>query len=373
MKKQLVIAAGLAVLSTSAYATKARMEALGQDGERGSLLFEDSRDVFHNPAHVNDMKNYVVLETGTALAGTNEDSAATPEAEGGWYGEAGSFAYGVYLNGKRDDVEIHDDNTGDVSVLTGSTVSGRTNYAEVGNQVDIFIGGDAGMQWGVNVNLSSFKNEVAQQEQSGMGVGLGVVMGDMEAYANLGIKDESEGGLATGDKWEADMGINVGGAYKLGDYTLQLDYRTGGHTDTVSSVATERSATEITVGLGRIMETTAGKWFYNLGFYKNASEIKTGSTTIENDSNRIPLTVGFEADATSWLTLRGSASQSLRGSGESSALGSGKKIQSANTTSVATGATLNFGKLKVDGSIVTQATGTWNFDTLSRVSLHYWF
>ncbi|TNE99919.1 MAG: hypothetical protein EP326_07310, partial [Deltaproteobacteria bacterium] len=94
MKKQIIVATGLAVLSTSAWATKSRLEALGQDSN-GSYYIKDSRSIFLNPAHVNTFKNYVVSEWGTQ--NNSADSTTSPHAEGGFFREAGAFSYGVYL------------------------------------------------------------------------------------------------------------------------------------------------------------------------------------------------------------------------------------------------------------------------------------
>ena len=80
MKKHIAIAAGLAVLSTSAFATKARMNALGQGDDRGSFYIQDSRNVFRNASEVNNMTNYVVTEWGTAS--NTADSVTAPHAEG---------------------------------------------------------------------------------------------------------------------------------------------------------------------------------------------------------------------------------------------------------------------------------------------------
>ena len=63
MKKCLLIA-GLAVLSTSAYATTTRLQALGQDTTRGSFFIDDNYNVFRNAAYVNQYKNYMVTEWG---------------------------------------------------------------------------------------------------------------------------------------------------------------------------------------------------------------------------------------------------------------------------------------------------------------------
>ena len=42
--KTLVVAAGLAVLSTSAFASKARMQAMGQDATLGSFYMQDAQE-----------------------------------------------------------------------------------------------------------------------------------------------------------------------------------------------------------------------------------------------------------------------------------------------------------------------------------------
>ena len=76
MKKHLVVAAGLAVLSTGAFASKARMTALNQDhlgSSVGSFYLEDNRNVFRSSNSVNSMNNYVITEWGTSVGvGTAE-------------------------------------------------------------------------------------------------------------------------------------------------------------------------------------------------------------------------------------------------------------------------------------------------------------
>ncbi|MEM7172113.1 MAG: hypothetical protein AAF530_18225 [Pseudomonadota bacterium] len=60
--------------------------------EDGSTHFiKDTRNIFLNPERVNQYRSYVVTEWGDA--NDNDD----PNAEGGFFREAGSFAYGVYL------------------------------------------------------------------------------------------------------------------------------------------------------------------------------------------------------------------------------------------------------------------------------------
>src|SRR5690606_13118987 len=94
MKKQIAIALGLAVVSTSAFATKARLEALGEDAN-GSMFISDNRNVFLNPATINYHKDFVTLEWGDTTQAV--DAAETPRAEGGFFKASGNMVYGLYL------------------------------------------------------------------------------------------------------------------------------------------------------------------------------------------------------------------------------------------------------------------------------------
>ena len=374
MKKHLLIATGLAVLSTSAYATKARMDALGQD-ERGSFYLEDTRNVFRNASAVNQFKNYVITEWGTAA--NTDDSSTAPHAEGGFFKESGSMVYGLYMGS-----EIGTGNNTDSDLAAAGTTSrsGQT-FQEQDNTLNLFIAGDAGVEWGARIKYASNNDEQSQAhklKQSAMGVGLGVTMGDLGAFANLDLSDKSEGGAASADKWEADLGLNVGVTYSMGDMTVFAEYNKTGFEETISSVKKERADNSMSVGVARVHDVASGsRWFYDLRYTSSTNETKAGGTTTEQKDTRLPVTVGFEADATKWLTLRGSISQAvIINSNENSAK---KKASNTNTTDVAAGATLNFGKLKVDGTIGTaNATGneTGNLrldDLMSRVAVHYWF
>ena len=90
MKKQIVLATIATLATTSAYATKARMNALGQAQDRGSFYINDTRNVFRNAARVNQTNNYTVTEWGTAA---NAGAENAPNAEGGFFKNAGSFNY----------------------------------------------------------------------------------------------------------------------------------------------------------------------------------------------------------------------------------------------------------------------------------------
>jgi hypothetical protein len=373
MKKQILIATGLAVLSTSAFASKARMEALGQDADKGSFYLEDTRNVFRNASKINTFKNYVITEWGTANNAT-ADSATAPKAEGGFFREMGSFAYGVTLGSQID---------------THNVTRNAGGYQNQDNDLDLFFGGDMGVQWGARLHWAKGSSEPTggtKKEHSNIGLGLGMTMGDIEAYANMTLKDESKGGTGgAGDKFESNA-LNLGASYNFAGNKIYVDYDKNGYENTVTSTAkVEKNYTDLTIGVGRIHEVSStARLNMNLAYNSYKVEDKPATATAgETSESSLPLTLGFEADATSWLVLRGSVSQNIfinsqETKGATTATNNTKGSQS-NTTSVNAGATLNFGKLKVDGSI-GNATTSGNKtgvlktdDLLTRVGVHYWF
>ena len=71
MKKQIALAMGLAVISGSALASKARLQALGED-TNGSWFIQDNRNIFLNASHVNLNKDMVTMEWGAADSADGE-------------------------------------------------------------------------------------------------------------------------------------------------------------------------------------------------------------------------------------------------------------------------------------------------------------
>lgn len=392
--KRLVCSAlfiGATATSMNVYASKARMEALGQGAERGSDFISDTRNIFGNPADVNDLKNYIITEWGSA--NNSSDSSTTPHAEGGFFKDFGqNLAYGVYLgseinaqNANRT-VDFNNDSTNDVS------------FQNYDNAVNLFLAGDMGTKWGVNLSFAKSENGSATDynsatheiKHSAFGVGFGVSMGELAASINLDIKDESEGSNQestnfgrNSDKFEADLGTNLGVSYAFGDFTLYTGYARTGFTATGSDGTTEYkktgSETSLHAGVGHTQNVSSSSKVFIDGNIAKSTTVANAAKTVVTS---MPLTVAFETDANSWLALRGSVKQNIIiGATKNNA---GKKTTTANSTDVAAGATLKFGSLKVDGVIGTTdhnraATssaekGTLTLDNLmTRVSVHYWF
>lgn len=372
MKKNVLLVAGLCVLSTSAFASKARVEALGQDGVKGSLYINDTRSIFRNAAHVNTYKNYVVTEWGTAK---ETDSETAPRAEGGVFREMGTFAYGLYLgNNQGSALQANRNKDTDSTVATD-------NYSFLGqdNGLDLFFGGDMGLQWGARLHYAKSKNEktnlaytgttpttFGSAKNSALGISLGVIQGDIEAYFNTDLSDKSTGTfknaststapVLSSDEWKLKPSFNVGGSYKMNGFTFFGDYSNYKVEANIAGAKSTIKGNTVTVGAGRIHDVNpTARVFTNASVVLSKAEEVTGANTEKETAESLPVVVGFETDATSWLTLRASITQNvILGSTKTEETGTATvKASSANSTDIAGGATLVFGKLKVDGVIGT--------------------
>ena len=123
----------------------------------------------------------------------------------------------------------------------------------------------------------------------------------------------------------------------------------------------------------KVWETSGGaSVFYDLSV---VSQSNVGNVT-DVGSLQLPVTLGVEVKAASWLTWRASLSQSLYGTFEAA---NGDE-QSDQRTILGVGASLMYGNLQLDGTIATAANGTLGYDNgngdddvMSNVSMTYTF
>jgi len=372
MNKTLLVATGLALLSTSAYASKTRMIALGQGTDGNTLYLDDTRSIFGNAAALNNNKNYIVTEWGPSAS-----------AEGGFFREMGSFAYGLYLGSEEGARTRSAATTG----YAGAGAFGEAGMLDHDNGIDLFFAGDMGLQWGAKLHYASGETKATGThtlEQDSLGLDLGIIMGNIEAYANLDLKDESKGSTAAANTtYEADLGLNVGALYKMNDLNIFVDFtKVGAEFSSAGAAKDKTEQTTIVVGAAKVHEVSSTARVIFDARYSNISAEDTVATVkTEKTTTALPLTVAFETEANSWLTLRGSVSQNvLINKVETKTTASTTEASGSNTTTVNAGATLNFGKLKVDGAIGlgnaggTTNTGSLNLDTaLANVAVSYWF
>lgn len=359
MKKLLLVA--ISLLSVNAFATKARVAALGAS----SFNVVDSSGIFTNPLRIHQFSNLVTLETGE----TNPITTATStNAEGLFY----------YTLTEKARIAVAMGNN-DAMVQTGRTFmnaeTSGTLFVTPQNMLHLFYGLDEGeTQYAGGIFLSNFDDKTNVIKESSNGLSLGVKNGVNSAYVTLGLSNTAEAG---GKKFDG------GGYTRISLRTTQMDLMWG--LDLVSwkakqtAVATsveEESYANTNFGL-KVAKShkndTGSEVFYGANINQQTVDCKTdASATCSSKFTRttVPLFIGMEVNAADWLVVRGSVTQPLMDSYKDDATAGGINGGTAvpgstgapleygagpNKTTVAAGVGLKFNKLMIDGTLFTAA------------------
>ena len=336
MKKQIAVIAGLAVLSTGALASKARLQALGED-TYGSMFLDDARNVTLNPAHLNFHKDFVTLEWGDTSNGG--DTSSAPRAEGGMFKASGNMVYGLYFGDESDTA----------NAIRGAAMT--TNAVVESNNTSFYVAGDAGVQWGVKFTHHSYEDEANDKKSDAQRITLGMVSGNIDAFAKIGLLNKAENGAS---EFEGKGSYQLGLTYGMGDVDYMLEVR--------SIVAEEADGDEFKANYTRLgvaksykLNDKASVWtsaWYNMDNTEcdmtlcSDATVKVGSG--EEKNTYLPVKIAMEVQAKDWLTLRGSITHEVMGTTEDD---NGDKATREDTTTVAAGASLVFGDLSFDGMI----------------------
>jgi hypothetical protein len=284
------------------------------------------------------------------------------------------------------------------------------------NQVDLFYGFDAGNKYGFDLVYASGKDETRSGKDSGIALKSGVIGSNWDAHVNVSLDSKSNatdiitplgvGALSdtVAQEFKGKLGLQFGGSYNVGAHSKVFGYYKHFDWDQTDSytkyTAFHTAASGLPAALKAAFEnagqsgTIKGNFSsYYLGWgdqvpVNNGDDIFVSLSAKKTDINVefankteikhlvIPLTIGYEAKATEWLTLRGSIVQNLYGQrdnkNESSVnpvakglvaaiYGTDGKATIANSTAVNAGATLTFGQLSIDGLVGT--TGTTGTET----------
>lgn len=382
--KNILISLVLLGMGSTAYASKARLLALGQDKD-DNYFISDSRSIFVNAAYVNEYADTITMEwgdSGTAFIATASggglDTDGSPKAMGGALMTYGNLVYGVYLGNESDTGVLLHGAASDTDYATSNQLS------DADNVIDLFVAGDTGsIKWGWNFLYSKSETEdsitpVDNSKNDAMATRLGMIMGDIEAYANISLGNEADRPNTTNKaKFEGSLGFHVGGSYTMGANKLIASYKQLDWDQSFGATPVKTGAgyTKTTVGWGHTLEVGSAANVYTQAYYESTQiEIRYATDPADMNHTIVPIVVGFEAKATDWLTLRGSVKHNLMGRVKEKGIGShfsgafrnvliGKfgvqpttgttenKRTLPNSTDVSGGATLHFGKLSIDGLI----------------------
>lgn len=365
MKKQLTVALGLAVVCAPAFATKARLEALGEDNY-GSYYINDNRNIFLNPARINDNKDLVTFEFGAAgVGGSSSDAANAPRSEGGFTKSHGNLVYGLHFGNSTPTVAL-------IRGLSGGALHERQPW-------DLFVGGDAGVKWGANITYENYSagtiGSTGRIDSNSLRTRLGVVMGDIDLFTHISLANKAQN--YQGQSVEGDLGYLVGASTMVSNYKLFAEWRQVGAeyrgAATTAGAKQDIDHTLAKIGAGR-QERLNDKatLFAKLQLLRQVFEDDGGGVGAtlagRSDPNaytgagdvtsyEVPLNVGLEYAATSWLDLRASISQNLWSTIEVDPKASKKFEGRIANTAVRAGASLKFGEFAIDGLISTDGNG----------------
>lgn len=435
MKKLLVIASALTLISTSAMASQARLLALGmhETDNDGMYHISDARNIFLNPAYVNIYNNYVTSEYGqnglnisqdTTYATASKatlDNAAAPKAQGGFFKKQGDFVHGLYIG--------NESNTSSMLRIVGTSAAAALNQNPAGtskmlnsadNQIDLFFGGESAVKWGANLTYARGKDDSRSAKDSSMAIRTGAIGSNWDAHVNLSLASNAEStetgvtygttGLRTvKQEFEGKIGFHVGGSYvysgnnRVFGYVKHFGWEqkddfasyvagesigagtvVGGQTGTVKGDFTSYYA-----GWGTHYDmNTTDKVFVSIAAKKTDINGKF-ATKAEVKNLILPLSFAYEAVAKEWLTIRGSLTQNIWGTRDNKNYNSvnavGRSVIAAEfgaqgkgsvvaSTEVNGGATLTFGNLNIDGLVGFKNTGTLRTDNLlTRAAVTYKF
>ena len=367
MKQLLIIA--IALTSVNAFASRARLLSLGS-----SPHLVDPQTVFAKPFDMfNIASDFVDLESGAT--GAIAQTAQNSNAEGMIVRTMGDAKLGLALGHQS----LNASSWG-LRALS-PTAALRVNQQ---NPIEFTYGKKAGeMTWAGTLVYSNYNNKKAVtttglEKESSMGVRVGASQGPWDGTLSLGLGNTAN--IMDGSKFTGTLGVGLNGGYKMDTmYFFGNVVQAGAKEETVAAVESMKATSQtITLGVVNSHKKDGNELFYSVALaqtslattYAPATETKT--TTM-----MLPITIGVEVDAASWLTLRGSVSQSTLINDTKSENGGTTTVETApgaNTTSVAMGAGLKFNKLTFDGTLSTATTQTVNTTALmAQAGMTYWF
>lgn len=337
MKNLLVIAVALA--SVNAFATRARVNALGN-----SPHLVDAQTVYTNPADMFVLGgDYVTIESGKKDATTLNDGA-----EGMVVRSMGDAKMGLSLG--HDSKNAYTTRTAAAAAFPTKSATGYLQQ----NPIELSYGMKSGdISWAGTLVYSKFQSKTGiNEKEDTMGLKGGMRMGAIDAYLGLGLANNYEND--TDGKFKGTLGLLVGAGYQMDNM-----YFNGAVTSTgfkaESAAGTETSKAEVTQI--ELKATTTHKKDGNEFFYGAGLTNYTSKESVADDKTTdmyLPVWMGLEADANSWMTLRASITQNVlldSHKTERAGTATAETNPGLNNTVAAVGVGLKFNKVTVDASL----------------------
>ncbi|HPI40124.1 MAG TPA: hypothetical protein PLJ21_04925 [Pseudobdellovibrionaceae bacterium] len=333
MKKSLLLAA-LTLMSASAFASSARVSAL-----QSAAHLSDATKVLTNPDEATKYGEWALFEFG-----------ATAAANGGFVRGSADSAWGFYLGNNDTD-------------LTRSA-----GFLALENPFNVFYGAKAGdMTWGLGLLYSNSDKKTTSKKQTAQVLTASMTMGDWDASLKFGLANTADGAGATTDTYKGKSLMDIKAGYKMDNLYFYGQIKSSEkEVNTGAAVVTKGSVTKL--GVVNSMKKDGADFFYGAAYSMTSNDV--GGT--KTDTTEMPVIIGVEADAASWMVLRASLTQNVL-------LGTTKTTvedTTADNTTVAAGLGMKWNKWTLDGVLSAGTTGNFGLDGanfMSNASLTYMF
>lgn len=390
--KNILVVLMIALTAQTLFASKARVEALGEDSF-GSVWIQDDRNIYLNAAYIHRYYDFVQVDMGNTNQGYDEEGS--PKASGTYVKNAGKYIWGIGFGQESNTVSqlraLAMQNvygaavTGGPFAYSGTLAAANTNVStavgtnatalDESNVLDLMFGGGTNTKWAAKLRMTQFMNEQGntftdagsfthdekEVTMNSAQLSLGMLTSNgLEGYANINLANRLEfkaNNSANDFAIQGKMGIQLGAVKRYNEgVSAFAEVRTIGMA--IEDLdARDKEFSTLLVKLGAGQEKKVNDKF--TAFYSARVQQQTYTNkNFQDNSDEKTLnlwgTVGFEVRAKEWLTLRGSVSNSLINEIENDA---GKKKTVADTLRARMGASLHFGEFTIDGLIAMDNDG----------------
>ncbi|ASD64994.1 hypothetical protein [Bdellovibrio bacteriovorus] len=357
MKKILVAAALTMAAAPAAMASKARVEALAN-----SRHVLDFQTAFDRPYQFMALSEQATIEWG----GTGD--AAAPHAEGGFVKRHGDdSAFGAYFGRRSADFTNAIDTA---NAQIEALAAGNGLLMKEQNGLNLFYASKMGdWTWGVTAKYSNGKNDSIEAKSSSMGVAVAASNGtwDFELVQGFTGKSEFDNGVVDAEVESKGLTNVTVGYHVSPEMEVYGNVKMSKVEGDINGTTQEVETTSYKLGMvNTLSKSEEGNFFYGV-------EVASSKTKDVEESLTLPVYMGVEANAASWLVLRASVGQNVI-LNETKDDASGDK-EDLDSTFAAAGAGFKFGKSLLDVTFKGVATGSFdaNANMFGQVAYTYTF
>lgn len=346
----------MTITSENAQASRARLRALGQD-PNGSLVIDDYRSTFQNPAQLSKFGQFANFELGSATVATT-----APQAEGGLFMTRGDLHYGLQL-GRAPMINTLISRTNANSLATGTRP-----YPQ--NVFEAVLSGGHSMKWGASLLYANSENRsetingntaYPNYKAGTMEAHGGIAQDKLSAYGKLLLfgSSEHEASAASLSKLDAKPSLEAGGNFDLNaDQRIwgRLGLQMFSYRQTTNATDLDGNYNFLSAGFTQYLSPeTATRLYMNSGLTYDYFVLKapSGGTDSKTESYYIPVEIGLENLASDWLTLRASVTQRVLLDQKKTSVTNNSPT---NTTTVAAGTSFKWKRFTID-SVLEGSTG----------------